>query len=319
MLCAVAKDNLSRYISLEELVRRAEPHTTMRAQYSTREVAKLVNMSTAQVRAYVRAGLVGARSSDSAKETALKRGLRYSFRDLLVLRLAHQLLTQGLSATHVRRALLSLQRSATVPISCARLQSDAGRVVASDGATFWDAESGQYLLRFSTSRAAEPAATAGALVRLPERGAASELPLSSPFSADELFDAAFELEEKAPEQAHSLYLRVLASDPEHVEATINVGRLCFAAGDLKRAAAFFRQAIRVDASHPVAQFNLAVVLHDLGDLDDAMQAYRAALTHDPDFADAHYNLATLFEQRGCSEAALRHFNAYRMVAREPAP
>jgi tetratricopeptide (TPR) repeat protein len=135
-------------------------------------------------------------------------------------------------------------------------------------------------------------------------------------SADHWFDIALDLEDTDPQKAYEMYLRALASDPEHVEATINVGRLCSANGELQRAAAYFRQAIRVDAAHPVAHFNLAVTLHDLGELDGAVDAYRAALSQDPQFADAHYNLATLLEQQGQREAAMRHFAAYRNVIRE---
>jgi tetratricopeptide (TPR) repeat protein len=132
-------------------------------------------------------------------------------------------------------------------------------------------------------------------------------------NADEWFNLGLDLEPDDPEGAYEAYVRALAINPEHVEAMINVGRLCSEAGDDNRAAAYFRQATRVNPGHPVAHFNLAVTLHDHGDLDGALHAYQAALIHDPQFADAHFNLATLLEQLGEPTAAAEHMAAYRAV------
>ena len=124
------------------------------------------------------------------------------------------------------------------------------------------------------------------------------------------------LEIADPPGAYDAYLRALACDPEHVETTINIGRMCSDGGDLKRASAYFRNAVRIDPTHPVAHFNLAVTLHDLSDWDGADAAYRAALAHDQSFADAHFNLAALLEQRGKRDEALAHLKAYDDVHKD---
>ena len=129
-------------------------------------------------------------------------------------------------------------------------------------------------------------------------------------SAQGWFELAVSLEESEPHKAYEAYLRTLACDPEHTEAHINIGSLCSAAGELRRAAAYFRLAIRIDAEHPVAHYNLGVTLHDLADLERAEESYRSAIQHDPNFASAHYNLATLLEQSGRDNEATNHWTCY---------
>jgi tetratricopeptide (TPR) repeat protein len=312
----------------------------MSVGYSTREVARLVNMPEHRIRALARLGIVGsaAEQEPTPADTGADRppppsghgarAFRFDFRDLALLRTASKLLEQGLPPARVQRALTRLkeQVAAEMPLSGAQIFSEDGKVLASDGSSMWDAESGQCLLRFGADRTPEAVPTT--LVLAGSSPPASPSPGSRPEpgllpdvggtqSADYWFDLAIEREETEPQKAYECYLKALACDPEHVEATINIGRLCSASGDPRRAAAYFRLASRVDPEHPVAHFNLAVTLHDMGDLRGAMASYRAALLHDPHFADAHFNLATLLEQQGEPEEAFRHFQAYRTVLREP--
>ncbi|OGQ91094.1 MAG: hypothetical protein A2289_05375 [Deltaproteobacteria bacterium RIFOXYA12_FULL_58_15] len=129
-------------------------------------------------------------------------------------------------------------------------------------------------------------------------------------SADRWFNFGLDQEDSDPDGAYESYLRALAHNPEHVEAMINIGRLCSEGGDDTRAAAYFRQVIRVTPSHPVAHFNLAVTMHDQNNLDAALVSYKNALIQDPDFADAHFNLANLLEEIGDHEGATEHMKAY---------
>lgn len=282
----------------------------MSVGYSTREVAKLVNLPERRIRALARAGLVGPALDDRGRQP-----LRFDFRDLQVLRAASKLVSEGLPPLRIQRALTALKRqlAGERPLSGTQLHHESGKLLASDGDGHWDPESGQCVLRFGANRRPELAPIS--LVPLPSVVAPApegQVP-DDMESADAWFDLALEHEDNAPQRAYECYLKALACDPEHVEATINIGRLCSASGDTRRAAAYFRLASRIDPAHPVAHFNLAVTLHDMGDLAGAVGAYRIALLHDPHFADAHYNLATLLEQQGEREEAFKHFKAYRSV------
>ncbi|MEZ4271018.1 MAG: tetratricopeptide repeat protein [Myxococcota bacterium] len=312
----------------------------MIGSYTTRQVANLLHLPAGQIRAYARAGLVGTRKGSGQKSKLL-----FDFRDMAVLRVAKRLASEGLSYARVERALVSLQRrnlrrvgaedrrslsdgsASERPLSGLALAECRGHVVASDDGRTWEADTGQYFLRFDSERESGRHPEPTIDERLVLRPRVVESITSGPASGEpeephdtaschSWFELAVELEEKDPPQSYQAYLRVLAIDPEHVEAMINIGRLCSAAGEVRRAAAYFRQAIRVDPTQPVAHFNLGVTLHDLGDVHGAIVAYRTALIHERNFADAHYNLSSLLEQQGDQQGALLHMNAYRVASQD---
>jgi len=318
----------------------------MVAGYGTREVARMLKMPAQRVRALARAGIVSGGApapkadranvgaSPATKPSAAKNELRFDFRDLLLLRMANRLMTNGLSARRVKRALglLKEQIRGDQPLTGVQVFAEGGRLLASDHHGTWEPESGQQHLRFDATLhdddadgddedegLAKPAATRTALdmvspgAALDDTRAAVPLAADEPVTAERWFDLGMALEDSEPHRAYKAYLHALERDPEHVEAHINIGRLCSAAGELSRAAAYLRQAIRLAPAHPVAHFNLAVTLHDLGDHTSALAEYRAALEHDANFADAHYNLAALLEETGDHVGAARHLALYQSV------
>jgi hypothetical protein len=287
-----------------------------RGEFCTREVCQLTGMSPKAVRALARAQVVGHR---------LGRRLRFAFGDLRVLRMGMQLVAQGLPRRQAVPTLLRLRQQVSapsVPLSAISCSYERAGVVATDGVRRWQVAAGRpvaasdrpatpgpELVLLAAHRAQQGGCGvvhdggAQALCHLPGHGAVEE--------ADQWFNAALAAEGGDAEGAYRLYMRALACDPEHVEAILNVGRLCFADDDLPRAAAFFRLAVRIDGGHPVAHFNLAVALHDSGRLADACRSYRRALLFDRNFADAHFNLATLLDKVGRKREAAFHFSQYR--------
>lgn len=291
----------------------------MEQRFSTRKAAKLVQLSERQVRAYARAGLIGPRAQQQPAEPTRSRTLEFDFQDLAVLRVAQRLLTQGLTAPRIGRALEAVreQLPAAQPLSSVQLEVTNGKLIAQMGSLAWEPETGQQVLglREPVPQTTSPESLAAVRSGAPSVGATDELTsllrgIGEPAAADEWFDIAMGLEESEPHRAYEGYLRALACNPEHVEASINIGRLCSAAGDHARATAYFRMASRIDPAHPVAHFNMAVTLHDVGRLDDALAAYRTALIHDPHFADAHYNIAALLVELGRRDEADEHLRAY---------
>lgn len=311
----------------------------MGSRYSTREVARLVDLPAHRIRALARLGVVGRLPrADATKSKAQRQAfgrtcLSFDFADLRVLRMVARLVAEGVAPTRLQKVLARVQQQATrdnASLSAMSLMFEGNRLLARDAKRIWDAETGQTLMPYEIGDAlCVQAPTTATLYQAPTPSDSDTVPVDklpalgaaawTQRSADAWFDLALAQEESDPSGAYELYVRALACDPEHVEAMLNIGRLCSLTGDNRRAIAYFKVAIAVDPEHPVAHFNMAVTLHDAGELAPAEAAYRAALCHDPYFADAHYNLATLLEQQGARDEASQHFVAYRLAVRPSPP
>lgn len=271
--------------------------------YSTRDVARLLGLSPAQVRQQARAGFL-------SPERGPRNAYRFSFPDLVLLRTAKALADARIPGRRIHRALKRLVRQ--LPrgrsLSEVRITAEGDRVVVRDGQAAWNPESGQLVLDFSVAELATRAAPVARRVVRDARRA--EVPLE----AAEWFDLGRDLEAVAPAEAREAYERALALEPRHADARVNLGRLLQEAGEALEAVGQYLAALASDPAHPTAAFNLGTALEDLGRAGDAIAAYERALEADPDFADAHYNLALLYERAGRKRDALRHLKTYRVLA-----
>jgi tetratricopeptide (TPR) repeat protein len=271
--------------------------------YTTRDVAKLLGLSEAQVRSQARVGYL-------APDRGPHNGYRFSFQDLVLLRTAKELSDARIPPRRIRRALraLTLDLPAGRSLSGVRISSEGDRIVVRDGSEAWNPESGQLLLDIHV---AELAAQAGPVARrLAQRARRAVEPLT----ADQWCDLAVDLETVAPKEAQDAYSKAVALDPGHATARVNLGRLLQDLGLPARAVQQYRAALAIQPRHPTAAFNLGTALEDLGRRSEAILAYRKALEADRDFADAHFNLARLYEQNGKRAAALRHLKAYKLLS-----
>lgn len=281
--------------------------------FSADEAARLSKLSERKVMSFADAGIVGRHE---ARPMDLPRRGSFDFRDISLLKTVAHLIASGVPARRVRTSFAALrdQLPESRALSSTRVEAKGRTLVAYAEGTAWEPESGQLLLKFERESQATlleaDLSDDGDHLSLSDSMMSALDDLGNLDAADFWFDRAVGQEDENPQAAYDQYIRALSCNPEHLEATINIGRLCSSGGDLLRAAAYFRQAVRLDATHPVAQFNLAVTLHDLNDEDGAIAAYRAALRADPNFADAHFNIATLLEQRGDRAAAIQHLHAY---------
>ncbi len=269
--------------------------------YSTGDVAKLLGLSSAQVRAYARSGFLTPAKGPRGE-------FRFSFQDLVLLKAAKGLAAARIPSRRIRIALRKLKEQLPQgrPLSGLRIAADGERIVATDGETAWNPESGQLVLDFSVS---ELAAQAGPVVRKRAQTARAEEKLT----ADEWYALGFDLELTSPDEARDAYRRALELDPHHADAHVNLGRLLHEAGRLADAAAHYRLALDVDPDHATAAFDLGTALEDLGRYAEAVSAYRQAIQADPTMADAYYNLAGLYEKMGKKAAALRYLSKYRRL------
>lgn len=271
-----------------------------RSLFDTAQAARIVGLPAARLRQCVRAGLIAPQRT--------KRGhLRFDFLDLVLLRTTRGLLNQRVPLARVGRVLRSLRRQiGRRPLTRLNVYVDGERVVAWDGATRWQPESGQFTFNFDTGTMARRAATVARLRDTPRKTVPS-------LSADEWCDLAMEIEESSPLEARSAYHHALDLDPEHLIARINLGRLLHGDANLRGAESNFREALRHHPDCALGWYNLGVVLEDRHDPDEALACYERAVEADKTLADAHWNLSLLYERAGRAEDALRHLTIYRRL------
>lgn len=263
---------------------------------SRREIVRLLRLTPKRTAQLGRLGLVKPEGSG------------YSFRELVGLRVALELLDNGATVRQIRQALADLRRllpEAEIPLAEIRLVLDGGKLLAESDQVRFDPRTGQTVMALDIgSLAAETrSAMARGLVR----------PLVPPAkAADEWFQRAAELDQDPGrwEEALDAYARVVVLDPKCAAAWNNLGLLHHRLGRHGEAGECYRVALDADPGCVQAAYNLGSLHEDLGALDAARDWYHRALEQDPAYADAHFNLAALLARMGQNEGARRHWRIY---------
>ena len=266
--------------------------------YTTREVSGLCGLSEAQVRQYVRRGVLDSARRDGGR-------YRFSFQDVVLLRTARGLLDADVSVRRTIAALLKLKRGLEAGGSLAsmRIFVDGDEVVVREASALWDIDSGQGRLDFDVGEVASEVATLAEKRRFFEGEDFEDL------GSDEWYNFGLDLEEMDPERAPDAYERAIALDPKNADAHVNLGRLCQLKGDLKSAKRHYQLALEAASDHQLASYNMGTVFDELDEVETASEHYRRA----PDVPDAHYNLARIFELNGDEVSSLRHLRKYRQL------
>jgi tetratricopeptide (TPR) repeat protein len=263
-------------------------------QFGVREVEKLLRLPRRTIHGLIRAGFV-------SPSRGPRQAYRFSFQDLIVLRTAQALAAANVPPKRITRSLRELRRHLpdAMPLSGLSICAVADRVVVREGASRWQAESGQYLLAFE----GDPAA--GALKVIERK---------------DWFADALDLEEAGDaEGAIRAYEQAAAADPSLLDAHINLGWLLHEAGRLDKAERAYRRGLEACGADAVLLYNLGVLLEDLDRKTEAVETYQAALRGDPGMADCHYNLALLCEELDRPQDAIRHMAQYRRLASAKSP
>ncbi len=261
-------------------------------QYGVREVEKLLRLPRSTIRALIEAGFVSPARGP-------RKAWLFSFQDLIVLRTAQALAAAKVPRRRITRSVKELRRHLpdSMPLSGLSICAVADRVVVREGATRWQAESGQYLLAFEGD---------------PDKGSLRVIEQKQ-LSAHDWFERGLELEEEDAEAALRAYAEAVTADSKLVDAHVNLGRLLHEAARLAQAERAYRDAISACGEAPPLLYNLGVLLEDMNRKAEAMQAYEAALRGDPGLADCHYNLALLCEALERPREAIRHMSQYRRL------
>jgi tetratricopeptide (TPR) repeat protein len=266
-------------------------------RYGVREVEKLLRLPRSTIRAFVEAGFV-------SPERGPRKAWRFSFQDLIVLRTAQALVAAKVPAKRITRSVRELRRHLpqSMPLSGLAICAVADRVVVKEGASRWQAESGQYLLGFE----GDPAAGSLNVIQHKKQSTPKR-------SALDWFERGIELEETDAQAALAAYGEAIAADPKLVDAHVNRGWLLHEAGRLAEAERAYRAAVDACGGEPLVLYNLGVLLVDMERKDEALEVYRRAVRASPGFADCHYNLALLCEELGMPKDAIRHMAQYRRL------
>jgi tetratricopeptide (TPR) repeat protein len=112
-------------------------------RFGVREVEKLLRLPRRTIHGLIKAGFV-------SPSRGARRAYLFSFQDLIVLRTAQALAAANVPAKRIIRSLKELRRHLpdSMPLSGLSIGAVGERVVVKEGASRWQAESGQYLLAF---------------------------------------------------------------------------------------------------------------------------------------------------------------------------
>ena len=232
--------------------------------------------------------------------------LRFSFQDLVLLRTARSLLAARISPRRIGKALRAIraQLPADPPARGLSVTAAGDRIVVHEAGEQRDALSGQLLL------ALEVRVEGGRIELIDVSPSAAR---ASDISDDcaRQFEAALALEDSDVGAAVEAY-RACVAQHAHGGAAANLGRLLHLDGRISEAVRVYRSIDHPDAD---VLFNLAVALEDLGRIEEALAAYQRVLDMEPAHGDAHHNIARLYQEAGDQRRALRHWSAYRKLAR----
>ena len=291
-------------------------------RYGVRDVERLLRLPRSTLRALVSAGFV-------TPARGPRRAWRFSFQDLIVLRTAQALADADVPPRRIARSLKELRRHLpeTMPLSGLSISAVGDRVVVREGASRWQADSGQYVMEFGGDPASgslsliERGARADEPQALPQTASTGEPPVAAAplHGAQAWFDRGVALEKSDGDAAVAGYERAIATDPALLDARVNLGRLLHEQGRLAQAERVYRDALVACGSDAVLLYNLGVLLEDLKRPGEALKAYQAALALDARFADCHYNLGLLYEALGRRREAIKHMARYRVLAGNAAP
>lgn len=264
--------------------------------YTLRGVTQMLGLTRHAVGRLVELGFV--------QPVRAGRALRFSFRDVVLLRTAQELRAADIPTRQILRAMRQLKGALPLdtPASALRIRAVGDRVAVRWGDAQWDAATGQLMMDF---HAAPSAAAVHAL------GGAPQPELDD--GVQRMYERAEALEADDVPAAEALYRRVIEAAPDHADAYANLGFLMCESGRNAQAAALYAEAVRHCPQAPLLYYNRGVALEALGRVQEAMESYEACLRLAPDMADAHQNAALLYARAGDKHSAIRHFSAYRRL------
>jgi tetratricopeptide (TPR) repeat protein len=258
--------------------------------YSRQDVLRILRIHPRQLRGWERSGLVSPTDS-------------YSFQDLVQLRKLRDLRATRLSAASIRASVTAMRSVSGManPLLEAGTARRGSRLIFRHSGAAMEPIARQFVFDFDADADRSPSAV----------GLVNLNPAQREVRTNDIFLEAVRCEEGGKiAEASELYNEILAIDPRHAPACINLGTIHYNQRQFLEAEHLYRQATEADPDYALAFFDLGNVLDELQLLPEAIEAYRAAIHLVPGYADAHYNLALAYERMQEPRRALRHWTRY---------
>jgi tetratricopeptide (TPR) repeat protein len=254
--------------------------------YDQREVSKLTGISESQIRSWDRQGLITHLEKDRGR-------LWFDFQSLVAFRTVKDLRRQGVSLHKIKSCVEKLRQimpGLKQPLSEVRISLVQDQLILGKNHRRFTPE-GQLFMDFAGEESAKVTQATEA--------------------CDELFIQALEDEDAGRlSEAREKYEKILATNPDHVDALVNLGTILFLSNFETAAASRYLQALAINPDHVEGNYNLANLLEGQGELDAAVLFYKKAIQAEPEFADAHFNLAMVLEALGNASKARDHWRRY---------
>ncbi len=257
-------------------------------RYSRQDVLRILRISSRQLSAWERAGLIASISE-------------YNFQDLVQLRKLRDLRASRISASSIRASLTAMKAVSGManPLLEAGVARRGPRLVFRHSGATMDPIALQFEFDFEAGGA-----------RLAAVGDQASAATQKQNRIGVLFFEAVRCEEQGKlAEAAALYEETLAVT-EHAPAAINLGTILYNQRQFLRAEELYRRATAATPDYALAWFDLGNALDELQRLPEAVEAYKTAIRLVPTYADAHYNLALAWERSNERRRALRHWMAY---------
>ncbi len=263
--------------------------------FSTRAAARILAVPPERIRYWVKRRFIFP---------ALVRGrrFRFAFNDLLVMRLAKELIPTRRHLKPVQRCFERVRNliGPSRPVSSLKLENLDGRIVVRDGVACFEAESGQLVFDFEQR---------GKPGTLEERFGVAR--------ARERFQEARLLAEKDPLRALTVYSDLVNREPVNFDTHMRVAALLERDGDLKGALRHYLGATASVPANAEVHLRIGLLYRKEAELDNAIGSLNRALECDPTMLEAHRNLAELFDQTGRKRDAIKHLSAiHRLIKGE---
>jgi tetratricopeptide (TPR) repeat protein len=257
-------------------------------RYSRQDVLRILRISSRQLSAWERAGLIVPAAD-------------YGFQDLVQLRKLSDLRAQRISASNIKASVHAMRAVSGIPnpLLQAGVALRGPRLVFRHSGATMDPIAGQFEFDFEGG---------GSRLEIVDDGAITETQRQNKINA--LFFEGVRCEEQGKvEEAAGLYEETLSLG-EHAPAAINLGTILYNKRHFERAEQLYRRATLANPDYVLAFFDLGNALDELQRLSEAVEAYKSAIRLSPGYADAHYNLALAYERSNERRRALRHWIAY---------